>query len=98
RYLEIAVLHLPACGTVCLVRAPLRQVLAVEEHDGVRRRLAGLLRRAERARSHNTRRGTIAVVDRPLDLVGGTRRREDCQERGRGERRFEAGGHAVLLP
>ncbi len=61
---EGAVLDLPR--GLAVARTPAGQVLAVEQDDRVRRRLAGRLLRAGRAGRDDGRLGPVAVVDVPL--------------------------------
>ena len=53
-------------GRAAIHADPLREVFAIEENDGVGRRLAGLLLRAGGRRRDHGRQGPVAVVIQPV--------------------------------
>src|SRR2546430_17530361 len=63
RDFKVAVFDLPLGGAAILLLHPFGKVFAVEEDNGVRRRLAGCVLRASRAGSNDRRVGGRAVVD-----------------------------------
>src|SRR5258706_7110866 len=68
RDFKITAFYFPLGGAAILLLNPFGKVLAVEEHDCIRRRLAGCLLRAGRAGSNDGRVGTVAVVDFPFGV------------------------------
>ncbi len=72
RNFKVAIFDFPLGGAAILLLRPFGKVLAVEEHDCVRRRLARCVLRAGRAGSNDRRVGASAVVDFPLGVnLGG---------------------------
>ncbi len=68
QHLHEAVLHEPL-HRLTLVVLPLRKVGAIEEDDGIGRRLAGLIQRAEGAGSNPWWLRPVAVVDGPRMMI-----------------------------
>src|SRR5690348_8640045 len=73
---HVAVGDSPFRGTAVLFRNPMGEILAVEQNDSVRRRLAGRILCARSSWRDDRRIRTVAVVNFPLGIdLGGRRSR-----------------------